>query len=195
VTGARSLETGIASTTLDSVPGAAPDHPLSAALDREPRAPLAVWNFALAKLRRARLDFVHTGGATNIVANPETDQGIARPTLVGLAAVFVPISIVKKLEWVDFPGGRGLLWITDIDTVVLDVLMLAGVVLVVMHRDRIGSNVPYIWFVVGLAVLISVPLGFIVTNFGTLVRLRLMAMVPLWMLPLAVRQPSRRSSS
>ena len=146
--------------------------------------------FALGKLRRARLDFVRTGGATNVIAAGEIDGGIVRPALVGLATVFVPISIVKELGWVDFSGGRGLLWITDVDTVALDFFILAGVALVVLHRAEIRSNLPYVWFVVALGCLICVPLGFIVTNFGTLVRLRLMAMVPMWMLPLAVSRPS-----
>ncbi len=68
----------------------------------------------------------------------------------------------------------------------LDVFILACVSLAVVRRDRIGPHVPYVWFVVSLALVVGLLLGYIVTNFGTLFRLRLMVAVPLWMLPLAV---------
>jgi hypothetical protein len=118
-----------------------------------------------------------------------------RPTLVGLATVFVPISIVRALGWVDFARVRGPLWVTDIDTMLLDLFVLASVALVVVRRDRVGPNLPYVWFVVSLALLISLLLGYIVTNLGTLFRLRLMVAVPLWMLPLAVRHRSDPSET
>jgi hypothetical protein len=61
------------------------------------------------------------------------------------------------------------------------------VYLAVAHRDRAGPNVPYVWFLASLAIVVSLLLGYIVTNFGTLFRLRLMVALPFWMLPLAVR--------
>jgi hypothetical protein len=160
---------------------------VSTAPGRGPRDDFILWEFALHQLRDSRLGFIKSGGASNIVADARIDEGIARATLVGLATVFVPISMVRALGLVDLAGMRVPLWITDIDTVLLDVFILACVSLAVMRRDRVGPNIPYVWFVVSLALVISVLLGYIVTNFGTLFRLRLMVAVPLWMLPLAVR--------
>jgi hypothetical protein len=173
------------------VPGTAPD--------RGRRGDFMLWEFALHQVRDSRLGFIKSGGASNIVADAGVDDGIARATLVGLATVFVPISIVKALGWVDLTGVRVPLWITDIDTMLLDVFILACVSLAVVRRDRIGPHVPYVWFVVSLALVVGLLLGYIVTNFGTLFRLRLMVAVPLWMLPLAVRHqpdsPHRQAGS
>jgi hypothetical protein len=146
---------------------------------------LAPWEAMLGRLRDARADFAGSGGATNIVGAPETDSGFVRPTLIGLTTLFVPISIVKALGWVDFPGGRGLLWVTDVDTALLDLSMLTCVALVVVRRRSIGPNRPYVWYAASLALVTGVLLAYVVTNFGTLFRLRLMMAVPVWMLPLA----------
>jgi hypothetical protein len=150
---------------------------------------------AVDQVQRSRLRFVAEEGATNIAAGSDATGGIVRSTLVGLATIFVPISVVKALAWVDFAGGRGLLWITDVDTVLFDVFILSAVVLVVAGRRRIGPNAPYVWFLACLGILVTVLLGFVVTNYGTLVRLRVMAAVPLWMLPLAVARSSGDRSS
>ena len=162
---------------------------LGTAPDRGPRGDFVLWEFALHQVRDSRLGFIESGGSSNIVADAGTDDGIARATLVGLATVFVPISMVRALGWVDLAGVRVPLWITDIDTILLDAFILACVSLTVMHRDRAGPNAPYVWFLVSLAIVVSLLLGYIVTNFGTLFRLRLMVALPFWMLPLAVRHP------
>jgi hypothetical protein len=166
---------------------ASPSRPL----DRGRRGDVMLWEFALHQMRDSRLGFIRSGGASNIVADAGLDHGIVRPTLVGLATVFVPISMVRALGWVNLAETRGPLWITDIDTMLFDLFILACVSLAVARRDRAGPNVPFVWFVASLALVISVLLGYIVTNLGTLFRLRLMVALPLWMLPLAVRRPDR----
>jgi hypothetical protein len=160
-----------------------------------PRRGPAPLRAMLAKLRDARVEFAETGGATNMADGPETDSGFMRPTLIGLTVLVVPISIVKALGWVDFPGGRGLLWVTDVDTVLLDLSMLTCVALVVVRRRRIGPNVPYVWYSSSLALLTGVLMAYVVTNYGALFRLRLMMAVPVWMLPLATLYSPRSGRS
>jgi hypothetical protein len=97
----------------------------------------------------------------------------------------VPISLAKGLGWVDFSGGRGLLFVTDVDTVLLDMSILASVGLLILRRRSLNENAPYVWYVIALALITGALLSLVVTNFGTLFRLRLLMAVPIWMLPLA----------
>jgi hypothetical protein len=110
--------------------------------------------------------------------------------LLGCLVMFMPISILQALSVVTFTGGRGMLFLTDIDTVFID-LTLAGSV-VILARTRIGrSSLPLLICGIVFAVLITVGLAYTVTNFGTLFRLRLMAIAPLWVLPALVSGASR----
>jgi hypothetical protein len=148
-------------------------------------SPVDLWNSALARVRTARYRFALSGGGSNVVPVPAADDRLVGPTLVGLSVMFVPISIVRSLGWADFDGGHGLLFVTDIDTVLLDLSIVASLALLVVRRQVIGDRIAYVWYVLALAVVTSVLLAFVVTNFGTLFRLRLMMAVPIWMLPLA----------
>jgi SAM-dependent methyltransferase len=105
---------------------------------------------------------------------------------VGLGLIFVPVSVLKALSIVDFSGGRGLLLITDIDTVFMDVMIVAAIAFIVRRRSAIGVRLPYLCFAAALGVAAAVLMGYIVTNFGTLFRLRLMVAAPLWLLALAL---------
>jgi hypothetical protein len=49
--------------------------------------------------------------------------------------------------------------------------------------------VPYVVFATGLTVALALPMAYVVTNFGTLFRLRLMVAAVLWCLPLALSMP------
>jgi len=146
---------------------------------------LLLWDSARAQLHSARYRFVKSGGASNVVREPGGQAPIVRSTLVGLALILMPVSIVKALGWADFPGGRGLLLVTDIDTVLLDLSIIACLALLFVRRESIGPNAAYVLFVLALALVTGVLLSFVVTNFGTLFRLRLLMAAPLWMLPLA----------
>jgi hypothetical protein len=154
---------------------------------------VAQWERVLAQIRESRTNFQLTGGASNLATGQE--QGWAEPLLVGAAAIFVPISVVKALGWADFDGGRGLLVVTDIDTVLLDLSILAAIGLVVVRRRWAVPNAPYVWYVLSLALVTTVLLAFVVTNFGTLFRLRLLMAVPLWMLPLAACRPPQEAET
>ena len=111
---------------------------------------------------------------------------------VGLAVIVVPISILKATSVVGFSGGRGLLPVADVDAVFMDASLLALGFLVFRRRHAIGDHRAFVIFGVTLGVVTAVLLGYVVTNFGTLFRMRYLVATPLWMLALAI---SPRQSS
>lgn len=163
----------------------------------------------LTDLDHARAAFAAAGGATSIVGEP-SETGVfdsplqpknpakdarSRRLLRGCAAVFVPISLLRELSIVNFSGGRGLLVITDIDTVVLDATAVATMYLLGVAWSRRRASPSVICLTVIFVVTTTV-LAYTVTNFGTLFRLRLMAVATLWLLPaFAYSDSGSRTSS
>jgi hypothetical protein len=153
----------------------------------------------IAALDTARLGFVTTGGATSIVPESESSDisplavsggdvvrhGVAsrlKQTARGCAVLFVPITFLRGLSIVSFTGGRGLLLITDLDTLVMDLGIVASL-LFIFSRGLPRSSMPVTIFALALALLTTVSMAYVVTNFGTLFRLRLLAVTPMWVLP------------
>jgi hypothetical protein len=96
---------------------------------------------------------------------------------------------------VQFRGGHGLLFVTDLDTIAVDIIILGGLCLIAIRVARHGLD-PETVVVLLLFSLTTVLLAYEVTNFGTLFRLRQLAVAPFWMLPMVVRHsPVRRCSS
>lgn len=165
---------------------------------------------AFSGLDSAREGFVRAGGDTNIaivghhaqrVPEPNTESETAdQPSSVtssrrlakmttGLATEFVPASLLKTLGVVDFSGGRGLLPIADIDTLLTDASLLA--ILTLVYRRRRDIDHPtFVCFCLVLGVATTVLLGYVVTNLGTLFRMRYLAAAPFWMLALALHRRS-----
>jgi hypothetical protein len=149
---------------------------------------------ALRAVEGARAGFVQSGGDTNIVKGEELEgAGVEAPAeprqalarlLTGVAVIFIPIHAVQWTGAVSLSGGRGLLLVTDVDTIaVLGVTILA---IVLMRRRRIlAAARPYVAFCGVLGTVTILLMGYVVTNYGTLFRLRLFALMVLWMLPLA----------
>jgi hypothetical protein len=54
------------------------------------------------------------------------------------------------------------------------------------RRRAIGDRLPFVLFVLILATTTAMLLGYVVTNYGTLWRLRAMVAVPLWVLVVAL---------
>jgi hypothetical protein len=96
----------------------------------------------------------------------------------------IPVDILRGLGIVQFSGGRGLLAFTDLDTAFNVLTFLA--VGTVLYRNRATLNRPYAIAIAGLALGLVLLMGYVVTNFGTLFRLRSMAMALVWLLPLAI---------
>ncbi len=159
----------------------------------EEKAPGAVASNAVKAFDRARAGFITSGGSTN-VGGAKTIRGpVARLRALasGCLLVFVPVTLLTAIGQVPFSGGRGLVALADLDTLFLD-LSLVVVLTVVWRRWRGGQLAPwYALFIVLAAVPTALGLAYVVTNFGTLFRLRLMVSVPLWMLMLAVVRPER----
>jgi hypothetical protein len=148
------------------------------------------WASPLAQVRAARDGFQRAVGESNFAPESATDDPLIGSTMVGMAILFVPIPVIRWLGLAEIEGGRGLLFVTDIDTLLLDLSIAACGTLLVVRRKWIHPHIPYVCFTLGLALITTLLLAFVVTNFGTLFRLRLMMAVPFWMLPLAtLRKP------
>jgi SAM-dependent methyltransferase len=73
----------------------------------------------------------------------------------------------------------------------MDLTIVAAIALFARRRSAIGDRLAYVCIAPTLAVASALLMAYIVTNFGMLFRLRLMAAAPLWLLPLAVLGRSR----
>jgi hypothetical protein len=133
----------------------------------------------------ARNQFIATGGGTATEsAGADSASAIDRILRLvrGCAVLVVPISVDRLFELTTFSGGAGLLWVTDVDTIATDVVVLAAFVLV---RRRMSGGVPppSVVFASLVGLMMSASLAYVVTNYGTLFRLRALVLTPLWLLP------------
>jgi hypothetical protein len=164
--------------------------------------PDAVW--------AARQSFTEAGGATSVISNRRpldpnakmVDRSLyhAETLIVGLALLFIPVSLLRWTSIVDFQGGRGLLLVTDLDTLFLDFTIAAVGIFMLRAWWPIRSNLAYFVFLLGLGFVLAALMAYVVTNFGTIFRLRLIVAMILWLLPLAAvlgarNPPVQRSTS
>jgi hypothetical protein len=112
------------------------------------------------------------------------DAGRLEGIAVGLGAVLLPSPILGKLAGIDLHISTTARLIADADTVVFDVIAAMVLWLVIVNR-RETRSLPLLFGLV-LALLVVVPLAYVMTNFGTLIRLRLLVAAPLWLLTLAL---------
>ena len=143
-----------------------------------------------------RHGFHKTGGNTNLVPGPVpawrtpvpslTVTQRARALLTGLAAIFVPITLLQATGAVELGIGRGLRLATDIDTIFLDASIAAALLLLGRRQAAARCHLRYVRFALALGIATTILMAYIVTNFGTLFRLRVMLAVPIWMLGVAV---------
>jgi hypothetical protein len=143
----------------------------------------------LARASEARTGFVTSGGATRTyapTARLHTVREHAAAVATGLAFLFVPVSLISAASSFDVGGGRGLLSIVDLDTVFLDVTSLVVLLLLWRQRHVIGDRLPLVIFGLILSAATAILLGYVVTNYGTLWRMRSLFAVPLWLLTVAL---------
>jgi hypothetical protein len=137
-----------------------------------------------------RRGFVRAGGATNLSSAEQetaaTPIEIIERAGLGLLAMFVPMTLLESAAIVDLQGGRGFLFVTDIDTLFMTVSLLVAVALIVRRRDAWRDQAPALLFGLILAVTCVLLMSYVITNFGTLFRLRLIGVAPVWLVPLAV---------
>jgi hypothetical protein len=154
-----------------------------------------------ASVGTARTGFLASGGATNIVLpiRPETDGATAvsramphtrmeqlRAAAIGLGVMTIPMSVLKTTTGIEMDGGRGLLWVVDFDTLFVDVGTLAMLLLVWTRRSSIRDGQTMVLFCLILGGTIAILLGYVVTNFGTLWRMRPLAALPIWIMAAAL---------
>ena len=135
-----------------------------------------------------RMGFVNSGGATNLASDSSAVGESIKALVIGIAALFLPISALIQLSIVDFSGGRGFLFVTDLDTLFLDAALLAVVWTLFAAGRPARRDVAFMSFALALGVTSALLMAYVVTNYGTVVRLRLLAAVPLWLVPLALAQ-------
>jgi hypothetical protein len=123
-----------------------------------------------------------------------TAAAIVTRLLTGTACVIVPRSVGERLGLFHIGGGQGFFWFTDIDTLLFDVILLWAVVAVAMRLSAWWRN-PLIWLLAVLTLLITLPLAYTITNYGTLFRLRAMIYVGLALIPLALAASPRREAA
>ena len=119
-------------------------------------------------------------------AIPLTIVDHVRTAATGLAIVFVPVAVVEAVSNVEITGNRRFLSIVDLDTIFLDAGILAVLVLLWKRRHGVGDRLPFVVFCLILSGTTALLLGYVVTNFGTLWRMRPMVALPLWMLVAAL---------
>jgi hypothetical protein len=159
----------------------------------ERKAPMAHGGIDELDRRRQAID---NYGGDSMITSPQTSANPSRlkAVAVGVAVVFVPISALEGLSIVDLHIGTAARLIANADTLVLDVTAVMAVWILAANRARVNP-IPVI-FAAALAVLVALPLGYVMTNYGTLIRLRLMVAAPIWLLTLALAPgPTRAATS
>jgi len=121
----------------------------------------------------------------------------AKGLSLGTAFLFLPTSFIATTSGIALQGGQGLLPFVDLDTIFQDVAIVCILALLWTRRRNIGTRLPLVVFGLVLALASAILMAYVVTNVGTMVRLRLLVMVPLWLLGLAVtaRQSTRVPSA
>jgi hypothetical protein len=131
---------------------------------------------------------VRTGaaGVDNVRTSFEQGATVLSSPVAGLLATFVPMSVLKGASLVTFDGGRGLMGFADLDTIFLDATFLLVAVFVVKRRSLLRANLPSVLFTFVLVAVSTLLVAYVVANFGTLVRIRLVIAAPAWLTPLAL---------
>jgi hypothetical protein len=130
-------------------------------------------------------------------AVPITVRDHVKTLGTGLAAVFVPVSLLGAVSRIKMPGSWKSWIVTDLDTVFLDVTVFLVLALLWRRRRYVGDRLPVVVFALIVSATSATLLGYVVTNYGTLWRLRAIVAVPLWVLVVALspRAEADRESS
>jgi len=102
----------------------------------------------------------------------------------GALAMFVPRAVGQGLGLITIGGGRGLWLFADLDTLVLDVIVIVALVLVSRQIAAGRQPQPVFWAVLSVTLMMAVSLAYQGSNFGTLFRQRGMVALGLMLLPL-----------
>lgn len=135
-------------------------------------------------------------------AEVKSETAIARPSskllrlTTGAAALLIPRSIGERLGLFHIGGGRNLWWVSDVDTIIFDVVFFAALFWTARSLRSASLRNPIFWLVTSLTIMIGLPLIYVVTNFGTLFRMREMIYLGLMLIPLTlVSAPPKRDTA
>lgn len=169
--------------------------PSWAAATPPPKPPKPIVRRGLQALDQRRDGFTRSGGGTALepAAADTGARDRSRALFSGLAVTFVPMSILQRLSIVKMPRQSGLFILADADTLFLDLTIVAIGWILIRNRQHLDPGLTV--FLVVLAMLTTVLMAYIVTNYGTLIRLRLMSAAPIWLLPLSIASGLRRRDS
>jgi len=115
--------------------------------------------------------------------------------LVGAAALFVPRFLGEPLGLFQIGSGRGLIWFTELDTLIFDLSLLFVLWALFVARGAKPLRNPLTWLILLTTLIVIAPLAYSVTNLGTLFRLREMLYLGLLLLPIAAAEQSASSTS
>ena len=104
----------------------------------------------------------------------------------------IPRSIGERMGIFHIGGGQGMFWFTEIDTIIFDLTLACAIFALAVGRSVSWRN-PLVWLLGLITVLAGVPLGYVITNYGTLFRLREMIYIGLALIPLALATSTRRT--
>lgn len=114
---------------------------------------------------------------------------------IGMGLEFVPVSLMQAALGIEVPGGRGLLAFADLDTIYLDVVTVIVLMFLWRRRHAIGDRLPFVVFGLTLSAVTALLLGYVVTNYGTLWRMRPLVTIPLWILVVALSSRARPATA
>jgi hypothetical protein len=215
------LAYAIGGVALIAVVGFLAIRPTIAAYSSASSSDKSVWrivDFAVRLPVIARYGFLRSGGDTNILvpvaadshmsisgplitieaANPKTRLQHLELIAVGLGIVFVPVSLLRAASLVTFAGGgtaAALVAIADVDTIFQDIVAAALLSLAWRRRHLIQDRLPFVVFTVMLSAAVALLLGYVVTNYGTLFRLRTLFAVPLWTMAIGLSEHNPASQT
>jgi hypothetical protein len=106
--------------------------------------------------------------------------------LTGFAAMFVPRFVAQAVGLVRIGGGRGFWLFVELDTLVLDAVVLFAVVYCMRALRSYARVTPLFVLLVLVFLMTAVPMMYTVSNFGTLFRLRQMIYLIVAILPLTL---------
>jgi hypothetical protein len=109
--------------------------------------------------------------------------------IVGLAALLLPRGVASGLGLVSIGGGRGMMWFTDVDTILFDALMIACAVTFFIGLRRGAWRDPFLWYLVVATIVIASALAYTISNYGTLFRHRQMVVATLALIGIAAARP------
>ena len=112
--------------------------------------------------------------------------------LAGAAALVFPSGLGERLDLFEIGGGSGLLWFTEIDTLIFDAVLIFALWAVYAAHAALAWRFPLTWLVLLTILILLPPLVYTISNFGTLFRLREIIYLGLLLIPIGALDEVRR---